>query len=150
MKLSAGILLYKKLPFRMFLVHPGGPLWAKKDEGVWSIPKGEYNEGDDPTAAAIREFTEETGTIPVGDLIPLGSVNQSKAKRVTAFALEGDIDPVKLVSNKFTMEWPRGSGKIQEFPEIDRGEWFTLPVVIHKILPGQRPLIEKLASIVFP
>jgi predicted NUDIX family NTP pyrophosphohydrolase len=149
MKFSAGILMYKLLPLQFFLVHPGGPLWKNKDAESWSIPKGEYLSDEDPMVAAAREFKEETGMEAPASMIPLGVVQQSKTKQVTAWAFEGDLDPAKLVSNTFTMEWPRGSGKIQEFPEIDRGAWFTLPEAVQKILPGQRPFISALTGHLF-
>jgi predicted NUDIX family NTP pyrophosphohydrolase len=128
----------------VLLVHPGGPFWAKKDLGAWSIPKGEYSEGDDPRAAAIREFTEETGAQPRGELRPLGEVTQPGRKIVTAFALEGNFDPATLKSNTFEMEWPPKSGRKATFPEVDRAEWFSLETAREKILSGQRELITRL------
>ena len=148
-KRSAGILLFKRESgaLRVLLVHPGGPFWQKRDRGSWSIPKGEYVEGEDACAVALREFQEETGvSAPAGDLIPLGEVRQRGGKVVTAWALEGDIDPEKIVSNTFEMVWPPKSGRHQTYPEIDRAAWFTLTEAREKILDGQRPLLERLAA----
>jgi predicted NUDIX family NTP pyrophosphohydrolase len=146
-KQSAGILLYRGRgpALRLMLVHPGGPFWAKKDGGAWSIPKGEYEEGDDPLLVARREFGEELGSpAPAGDAIELGELVQPSRKRVTAFALEGDFDPAHLRSNSFELEWPPKSGRLQSFPEVDRAEWFTVEEARDKILPGQRPFIDRL------
>jgi predicted NUDIX family NTP pyrophosphohydrolase len=146
-KQSAGILLYRGRgpALRLMLVHPGGPFWAKKDGGAWSIPKGEYEEGDDPLLVASREFEEELGSpAPAGDAIELGELVQPSRKRVTAFALEGDFDPAHLRSNSFEMEWPPKTGRLQSFPEVDRAEWFTVEEARDKILPGQRPFIDRL------
>src|SRR5438270_5788185 len=120
-KLSAGLLMYRwrDVTLEVFLVHPGGPFWARKDDGAWSIPKGEYTEGDDPLAAARREFTEETGFTPEGDLIPLSSIKQPSGKAITVWALEGDCDASRCHSNNFSLEWPPKSGQMQEFPEVD-------------------------------
>src|SRR6266481_1424711 len=128
----------------VFLVHPGGPFWAKKDLGAWSIPKGEHSEGDDPLATAIREFAEETGTHPRGELRPLGEVTQPGRKIVTAFAVEGDFDPATLKSNTFELEWPPKSGRRATFPEVDRAAWFSLDMARAKILSGQREFITRL------
>jgi predicted NUDIX family NTP pyrophosphohydrolase len=146
-KQSAGILLYRGRgpALRLMLVHPGGPFWAKKDGGAWSIPKGEYEEGDDPLLVARREFGEELGSpAPAGDAIELGDLVQPSRKVVTAFALEGDFDPSRLKSNLFELEWPPKSGRLQSFPEVDRAEWFTVEEARDKILPGQRPFIDRL------
>ena len=146
-KLSAGILLYRGQgpSLEVLLVHPGGPFWAKKDLGAWSIPKGEYDEGDDPLAVARREFEEELGARPpAGDIVSLGELRQPSRKLVTVFALEGDFDPQRLKSNLFEMEWPPKSGTMQSFPEVDRAEWFTPEVAGKKILPGQAPFIDRL------
>jgi predicted NUDIX family NTP pyrophosphohydrolase len=132
----------------VLLVHPGGPFWARKDQGVWSIPKGEYSEGDEPLAAAIREFAEETGTHPVGELRPLGELTQPGRKIVTAFALDGDFDPATLKSNTFELEWPPKSGRKAIFPEVDRAEWFSLEMACEKILSGQREFISRLLKMV--
>jgi predicted NUDIX family NTP pyrophosphohydrolase len=149
MKLSAGILLYRGRgsELRILLVHPGGPFWAKKDDGAWSIPKGEYDEGEDPLAVARREFQEELGSpAPAGEPIELGEIVQPSRKRITAFALEGDFDPGRLRSNLFDMEWPPKSGRLKSFPEVDRAAWFTPEEALAKILPGQRPFIGRLVE----
>lgn len=125
-------------------MHPGGPLWAKKDEGAWSVPKGLYEEGEDPLEAARREFTEETGFPVTGELLPLGMVKMKSGKTVAAWAFEGDADPAALESNTFEMEWPPRSGRIQKFPEVDRGAWFPLEEARVKIVKGQRPLLDRL------
>ena len=146
-KRSAGVLLFRGrgAQLRLLLVHPGGPFWAKKDLGAWSIPKGEYQEGEDPFAVARREFEEELGeAAPAGDAIELGELVQPSRKVITAFALEGEFDPSGLKSNRFEMEWPPKSGLLQSFPEVDRAQWFTLDVAREKILPGQRPFIDRL------
>ncbi|HHN65549.1 MAG TPA: NUDIX domain-containing protein [Nitrospirae bacterium] len=150
-KISAGILLYRKRDknLEVFLVHPGGPLWAKKDEGVWSIPKGLIEEGEDLLQAAIREFEEETGfKIKAKKVIPLKPVKQKGGKIVHAFAIEGDCDPEKLRSNTFSMEWPPHSKRIQHFPEIDRGQWFSPDEAKKKINPAQAALLDELERIV--
>jgi predicted NUDIX family NTP pyrophosphohydrolase len=145
-KRSAGILMYRRRAagIEVLLVHPGGPFWAKKDLGAWSIPKGEYSGAEDPLAVAIREFEEETGTRPQGEFQPLGDLVQSGRKVVTAFAMEGDFDPAGLSSNMFELEWPPRSGKRTSFPEVDRAAWFTPTAACQKILPGQRELIARL------
>jgi predicted NUDIX family NTP pyrophosphohydrolase len=123
-------------------VHPGGPFWAKKDDGAWSIPKGLCSAGEDPLAAARREFQEETGHAVRGPFVPLGIFVQPGGKRVQAWAAEGDLDPALLCSNDFAMEWPPKSGREARFPEVDRGGWFTLPEARRKILKGQRALLD--------
>jgi len=130
----------------VFLVHPGGPFWAKKDLGAWSIPKGEYAEGEDALIAARREFAEETGMAAAGEPILLKDVKQPGGKVVTVWALEGDCDASKVRSNMFSMEWPPKSGKTKEFPEIDRGEWFRIEAARSKILKGQVEFLVELAS----
>jgi predicted NUDIX family NTP pyrophosphohydrolase len=148
-KRSAGLLLFRRDAdgVRVLLVHPGGPFWAKRDRGSWSIPKGEYLDGEDARAVALREFEEETGVAPpAGALKPLGDVRQAGGKIVTGFALAGDIDPQEIVSNRFEMVWPPKSGRRQSFPEIDRAGWFTLAEAAEKILDGQRPFLERLAA----
>ena len=147
-KRSAGILLYRHTPagLEVFLVHPGGPFWAKKDAGAWGIPKGECQPGENALAAAMRELVEETGFRPEGLYVALGSFRQSSAKTVEVWALEGDVDPAKLRSNTFKMEWPPKSGRMQEFPEVDRAAWFTPPEAAGKILKGQVPILEALYS----
>jgi len=145
-KHSAGILLYrfrdKKL--EVMLVHPGGPFWAKKDEGSWSIPKGLIEKGEDPLEAAKREFKEETGFEVDGQFIDLGKLRQPSGKIVQAWALEKDLDVTETVSNKFTIEWPRGSGRVQEYPEVDRAGWFDIKQAKKKILKGQIGFIDRL------
>ena len=147
-KTSAGILLFRKRPqgVEVLLVHPGGPFWAKKDAGAWSIPKGETETGEDPAVAAKREFAEETGAAVAGALIDLGTFRQPGGKIVAAYAAEGDFDPAALHSNAFAMEWPPRSGKTAEFPEVDRAAWFDLEDAETKILKGQRPILAALAD----
>ena len=146
---SAGILLYKRAVdgISVLLVHPGGPFWAKRDLGAWSIPKGEYSDDEQPEAAARREFAEELGQDFPGALQPLGEVRQKGGKLVVAFAAEGDFDVAALGSNLFEMEWPPRSGRRQSFPEVDRVEWFLLPAARQKIIAGQRPLLDSLEAI---
>ena len=146
-KLSAGILLYRGegSSLELLLVHPGGPFWAKKDLGAWSIPKGEYAAGEDPLAVARREFEEELGAPPPqGALLNLGEIKQPSRKIITAFASRGDFDPARLKSNRFELEWPPRSGRLQSFPEVDRAAWFTPEAARVKILPGQAPFIDRL------
>jgi len=126
------------------LVHPGGPYWSRKDEGAWSIPKGLYEEGEDPLDAAKREFREETGCVPEGEFIALGDFKQPGGKHVLPWAVEGDFDIARFRSNLFSMEWPPRSGRIQEFPEVDRAEWFAPTQASRKILKGQLPLLNTL------
>jgi predicted NUDIX family NTP pyrophosphohydrolase len=146
-KRSAGILLFRRIgpEPEVLLVHPGGPFWKNKDEGAWSIPKGEYDQNEDPLAAAKRELEEETGLRPAGDFISLGEVRQSGAKTVTAWAVEGTCDAANIRSNTFSMSWPPGSSELREFPEVDRAEWFALEIARRKILKGQTELLERLA-----
>jgi predicted NUDIX family NTP pyrophosphohydrolase len=148
-KRSAGILMYRRgaQGLEVLLVHPGGPFWARKDLGAWSIPKGEYSEGEDPLKVAMREFEEETGTALRGELQPLGELTQPGRKIVTAFAVEGDFDPATLKSNTFELEWPPKSGRKAFFPEVDRAEWFSLGTARAKILSGQREFIARLLEI---
>ena len=129
-------------------MHPGGPYWRKKDEGAWSIPKGEMDEGEDAEVAARREFMEETGIALSGLLDPLGDIRQRGGKRVIAFAAEGDVDVQTMQSNTFEIEWPPKSGRMQSFPEIDRAEWFDLASAHAKILEAQRALLDRLAELV--
>jgi predicted NUDIX family NTP pyrophosphohydrolase len=148
-KLSAGLLLYRATDdsVDVLLGHPGGPFWARKDDGAWSIPKGEYDSDEDPWAAAQREFREEIGfDAPTGPRLDLPPVKQPGGKIVTAFAVRGDLDVSRSVSNTFEMEWPRGSGKMREFPEIDRVAWFSVEVARTKILKGQLPLLDRLVA----
>jgi predicted NUDIX family NTP pyrophosphohydrolase len=145
-KQSAGLLLYRwrgRAP-EVFLVHPGGPFWAKKDVGAWSVPKGEFTGDEDPLAAARREFAEETGLSPAGEFQSLGSVKQSGGKIVHVWAIEGDADPAAIVSNRFTLEWPPRSGRVQEFPEVDRAAWFSPDVAAEKLHAGQREFLTRL------
>ena len=149
-KTSAGLLLYRRAPTgpEVLLVHPGGPFWEGKDLGAWSIPKGEIGPDEDPLPAARREFREETGFEPSGPALPLGQLRQPGGKLVHAWVLEGDADPSKLSSNTFSMEWPRGSGRLQAFPEVDRAEWFDLAEARRRILPGQAPFLDRLEAAV--
>ena len=144
---SAGLLLYRRRQGRIevLLGHMGGPFWARKDERAWSIPKGEHPEAEDALAAARREFAEETGAPPPdGPTLDLGEVRQSGGKRVTAWAVEGDLDPAAVKSNTFQVEWPPRSGRRQEFPEIDRAGWFDLDTARRKIVKGQVALVDRL------
>jgi predicted NUDIX family NTP pyrophosphohydrolase len=145
---SAGVLLFRLTgpEPEVLLAHPGGPWWKNKDDGAWSIPKGEYDEREDPLAAAKRELAEETGLAPAGDFIPLGEVRQPGGKVVTAWAVAGDCDAASLRSNTFSMPWPPGSKRLQEFPEIDRAAWFDLETARRKILKGQVELLDRVAA----
>jgi predicted NUDIX family NTP pyrophosphohydrolase len=147
-KQSAGILLYRRAgsSCEVLLVHPGGPFWAKKDDGTWSIPKGLIDPGEDPLQAAKREFAEETGFVPEGEYEPLGAFRQPDGKLVHAWAVCGDFDPQQLKSNTFTMEWPPKSGRMREFPEVDRAAWFAPEIALRKITKGQRPLLATFFS----
>lgn len=144
MKRSAGLLLYRRreTAIEFFLVHPGGPFWAKKDEGAWSIPKGLYEQGEPPLAAAKREFAEETGLAIDGSFVPLGEFKQPGGKIVSAFLVEGGCDASTVRSNSFTIEWPPRSGRMVEFPEIDHAGWFAPDEAMRKILRGQKPIVE--------
>jgi len=148
-KQSAGLLLYRRRQGKLevFLVHPGGPFWAKKDAGAWSIPKGEYGPDEDPLDAARREFNEETGFSATGPFQPLTPLKQKSGKLIQAFACEGEADPEKLKSNTFTLEWPPHSGKQQKFPEVDRAAWFPLAKAKEKIHPGQKGFLEELSRL---
>lgn len=147
---SAGILLYRQPPggdLEVLLVHPGGPFWARKDEGSWSIPKGEYESDEDPLAAARREFEEELGTPPPeGPMHDLGEIRQRAGKLVRAFALQGDLDAQTITSNTCLIEWPPRSGRQIEIPEVDRAEWFTLEAARARINPAQAALLDRLAE----
>ena len=147
---SAGILMYRGSgqSLQVLLVHPGGPFWRNKDDGAWSIPKGEISARENPLAVAQREFAEELGVAAAGPLRPLGEIRQRGGKRVHAFAAEGDLDIGTVRSNTFEMQWPPNSGRLQAFPEIDRAGWFTLPVARIKILESQRPLLDRLEQLV--
>ena len=148
-KTSAALLLFRRRDaLEVLIAHMGGPFWARKDAGAWSIPKGEYTD-EEPLDAAVREFAEELGSPPPeGPVIPLGTVRQSGGKTVTTFAVEGDFDLAGFRSNTFELEWPRGSGRIQEFPEVDRAEWFDLERAYAKILTAQAPLLDRLRQAV--
>lgn len=128
----------------VLLVHPGGPFWAKKDAGAWSIPKGEFEDDEDLLEAAKREFQEETGCTVAGEFVPLSPLKQKSGKVISAWAVEGDCDAESIKSNTFSMEWPPGSGKRKDFPEVDRAGWFSIPEAKEKINPGQRPFLEDL------
>jgi predicted NUDIX family NTP pyrophosphohydrolase len=148
-KRSAGILLYRRggAGLELLLVHPGGPFWKNKDLGAWSIPKGEYAEGEDALAAAQREFEEETGARAKGQALPLGEIVQAGGKAVTAFAIDGDFDPATLSSNTFELEWPPKSGRTSTFPEVDRAQWFSPEEARRRILASQGELIERLLQV---
>ncbi|MFB1298416.1 NUDIX domain-containing protein [Mycobacterium sp. pW049] len=150
-KLSAGLLLYRETgeSLEVLIGHPGGPFWARKDEGAWSIPKGEYVDGEDPWHVAQREFAEELGKQPPeGPRIDFPPLRQPGGKIVTAFAVRGDLDLDGTFSNTFTLEWPPRSGQFKEFPEIDRAAWFDVPAAREKLLKGQRPLLDRLEEAV--
>jgi predicted NUDIX family NTP pyrophosphohydrolase len=151
-KRSSGILLFRRTAeLEVLLVHPGGPFWAKKDLGAWSIPKGEHDDAEESLDAALREFEEETGTKPeVGELIDLGTVKQKSGKVVQAYALEGDLDAGAIRSNTFTMQWPPRSGREQEFPEVDRAEWFAIDAARERINPAQAAFLDRLVGLVTP
>jgi predicted NUDIX family NTP pyrophosphohydrolase len=147
-KKSAGILMYRLSgdAIEIFLVHPGGPFWAKKDLGSWSIPKGEYESDEDPLTAARREFSEETGFAVDGDFIPLAPIRQKSGKIVSAWAVEGTVDASAIRSNSFSVEWPPRSGRQADFPEVDRAEWFNPVEARLKLNPGQAPLVDTLCA----
>ena len=147
-KTSAGILLYRHVSagLEVLLVQPGGPFWAKKDDGAWSIPKGLAEDGEDPLVAAKREFLEETGASVEGEFVSLGAHKQPGGKTIVAWACEGHFDPASLKSNTFTMEWPPRSGRMAEFPEVDRAGWFSPGQALEKINKGQRPILAALAQ----
>jgi predicted NUDIX family NTP pyrophosphohydrolase len=148
---SAGILLYRRAPggLEVLLVHPGGPLWSRRDLGAWSIPKGEYGGDEEPASAARREFAEELGSTAPADLeIDLGEIRQRGGKLVRAWGACGDLDAAAIQSNTFTMEWPPRSGRIAEFPEVDRAQWFAVAEARERINPGQQPLLDRLEAAV--
>lgn len=147
-KKSAAILMYKRVGERLevLLVHPGGPFWQGKDAGAWSLPKGEFEQDEDPLGAAKREFLEETGFPIVGKFVALTPIRQPSRKLIHAWAVEGDCDASAIVSNTFTMEWPPRSGHRQEFPEVDRADWFPIDVASRKLLKGQRGFVEQLLA----
>jgi predicted NUDIX family NTP pyrophosphohydrolase len=148
-KRSAGLMMYRRsgIGLEIFLVHPGGPLWAKKDKGAWTLPKGEYEQDENPLAAARREFEEETGFQAIGEFRDLGSIRQKSGKIVTAWAFQGDCDPAKLASNTCEIEWPPHSGRRIEIPEVDRGRWFDVEETREYIREEQQPLLDKLCSL---
>ena len=148
-KLSAGLVLYRtgSTGVEVLLVHPGGPFWAKKDDAAWSIPKGEYEEGEDALAAARREFAEELGReAPRGPAVDLGEVRQPGGKKVRAWAVEGDLDVAGASSNTFDIEWPKGSGTIRTYPEVDRASWYPLAEARRKLHKGQVPFVDLLVA----
>jgi predicted NUDIX family NTP pyrophosphohydrolase len=153
-KRSAGILLFRRSrgELEVLLVHPGGPFWASRDAGAWSIPKGEVDPGEDERACALRELEEETGAAfrdaAEDDLLPLGEVRQKSGKVVSAWALEGDLDADAIVSMTFELEWPPRSGELQTFPEVDRAAWFALPAAREKLLSAPTPFLDRLVAIV--
>ena len=145
--LSAGILLYRQSPsaLEVWIAHMGGPFWARKDAGAWSIPKGEYLDDEDPLAAAKREFAEEMGTLPpTADYILLGTFRQPSGKNITVFIAESDFEPGEIVSNTFSLEWPKGSGVVRSYPEVDHAEWIQEPVARTKLVKGQLPILDAL------
>ena len=149
-KISAGLLMYRRGggALEVFLVHPGGPFWAKKDFGAWSIPKGEFDPGEDPLLAARREFEEETGYQVSGQFLALTPIKQSSGKVIHAWAVEGDCDATAIKSNTFSMEWPPRSGKLQDFPEVDRAAWFAIGDAKERINQGQRGFLDELLLLV--
>jgi predicted NUDIX family NTP pyrophosphohydrolase len=146
---SAGLLMYRFRGTRLevLLVHPGGPFWKGRDRGAWSVPKGEYEDPEDPLAAAVREFQEETGFLPEGPFLQLSPVRQKGGKTVSAWACKGDLDPSLVKSNNFTLEWPPGSGRMARFPEIDRAGWFTPEMAREKMNQAQTALLNELCSL---
>ena len=143
--------MYRRAPaggLELLLVHMGGPFWQRKDEGAWSIPKGEYDDGEDPLAVALREFGEELGQAPPeGEVVELGEFRQAGGKRVVVYALEGDLDVTVVESNRFTVEWPRGSGQMRSFPEVDRAEWIDPEHARRRVVRGQVPAIDRLVEL---
>jgi predicted NUDIX family NTP pyrophosphohydrolase len=151
MKTSAGILLYRRgeSGLEVLIAHMGGPFWERKDAGAWSIPKGEMDEGEDTLAVAVREFAEELGSQPPpGPYLELGEIKQASGKRVVVFAVEGDLDTSSVRSNTFATEWPRGSGRLREFPEIDRAAWMPIEQAREKLIPAQAEFLERLETAV--
>ena len=148
-KRSAGILLFRRVDgdVQVLLGHMGGPLWARRDAGGWTIPKGEYQPDEEPLDAARREFAEELGLpVPAADLVELGSIKQAGGKVVTAWAGEGDVDPAEIVPGTFDLEWPKGSGQVQQFPELDRVAWFGVDEAAQKLVAAQREFLDRLAE----
>ncbi|HML30139.1 MAG TPA: NUDIX domain-containing protein [Hyphomicrobium sp.] len=145
---SAGLLLYRRREeLQVLLAHPGGPYWRNKDDGAWTVPKGEIRGGEDPLEAALREFEEETGFQPEGNALSLGSLRQAGGKQVHVWAIEADWDPATLVSNQFSIEWPPRSGRMSAFPEIDRAAWFDIPAAYRKILKSQSEFLHRLEMV---
>jgi predicted NUDIX family NTP pyrophosphohydrolase len=151
-KRSAGLLLFRRRPSgcEVFLVHPGGPFWQSKDLGAWSIPKGELAPGEDPLDAARREFIEETGIEMSGEFVPLAPIRQPGGKTIDAWAVEGECDPAAIRSNTFGTEWPPRSGRVQQFPEVDRAAWFTIDEARSRIIKGQRGFLDQLRQLLGP
>jgi predicted NUDIX family NTP pyrophosphohydrolase len=149
-KQAAGILLFRRGPagLQVLLAHPGGPLWARKDDGAWTLPKGQFTDGELPLDAAKREFEEEMGSAPVGEFQSLGTLKQPSGKVIHAWCAESDFDCANVKSNLFSMEWPPKSGKAAEFPEVDRAEWFAIDEARQKILKGQQPFLDRLLTLV--
>jgi predicted NUDIX family NTP pyrophosphohydrolase len=148
-KQSAGLLMFRRTADRgveVLLAHPGGPYWARKDDGAWTLPKGEVEDGEDALACAQREFREETGWPAAGPFMALGEVRQKSGKRVRAWGFEGDLDPAQLARNLFELEWPPRTGQLRQFPEVDRVGWFGLDAAGAKLLPAQLPFLERLAA----
>ena len=148
-KQAAGILLFRRTSagLQVLLAHPGGPLWARKDYGAWTIPKGQFTEGEAPLDAARREFEEEMGSAPNGNFQPLGTLKQPSGKVIHAWAAESDFDTASVKSNLFSMQWPPKSGKMAECPEVDRAAWFSIEEARHKILKGQAPFLDRLLAL---
>jgi predicted NUDIX family NTP pyrophosphohydrolase len=148
-KQAAGILLFRRGPsgLQVLLAHPGGPLWTRKDDGAWTLPKGQFGDGELPLDAARREFEEEMGSAPVGEFQPLGTLKQPSGKVIHAWAAESDFDVTKVKSNLFEMEWPPKSGRKAEFPEVDRAGWFSIDEARRKILKGQQPFLDRLLAL---
>lgn len=148
-KQAAGILLYRRRArgLEVLLAHPGGPLWARKDLGAWTLPKGQFNDDERPIEAAKREFEEEMGSPPAGEFVEIGSIKQPSGKVVHAFVAESDFDAAAVRSNLFSLEWPRKSGKRAEFPEVDRAAWFSIAEARQKILKGQEPFLDRLLAL---
>jgi predicted NUDIX family NTP pyrophosphohydrolase len=146
--ISAGLLLYRRTAagLEVLIVHPGGPFWARRDAGAWSIPKGEIADGEDPLAAAVREVQEELGLVAAGPFLPLSTARQAGGKRVHAWAAPATFDPATLHSNTFTIEWPPRSGRLRSFPEVDRAEWCSLDVARRRLLPAQTPWLDELQA----
>lgn len=147
---SAGLLMFRRHPdqgLQVLLAHPGGPFWARRDLGAWSLPKGEHGPEEEPLAAAQREFIEETGFAVTPPLLPLGELRQKSGKRISAWAFEGHADPARLRSNLFELEWPPHSGRVQQFPEVDRVAWFGIEAARQRIVPGQAGFLERLEAV---